>query len=418
MRRQPDAPRGSRRDAVAVVEGVGHLGGLFAGQVDDHHARRQVSGQGRHERGLGDFRPKLVFQVTGQQPGAVFDAFLADALVKADDFGQARHGGIVALPQHAELLVHRRPRLFPPRADDARPHLGDARPVDVQNAALQRAHEPLVGAAGVEVAAEVVQVEVEHPERLRAVHQREDVLFAGQLANRPGGQGQAARVGNVRKSNEPSFRRNRPGKRRHQLRRRRRRRGQAHLPDRKADPFGPLLPRGQVGGVVLLPEHHLVARVEVQAVHEEVVAFGGVAGDAHFVGPDAEVRGQRFEGFLPAVGVLRPVLKRNVFAQPAHLFLHEFTDEVGRGAQVGRVEHDAVGGHGELLLHLFPVQFFVDGPRLGQGGPRGRSHRRQHGGQRPGQEFFNDVSTLVEGKSFHGKKGLRGRWKKKPGSQT
>mgnify|MGYP003693885441 CR=1 FL=1 len=55
----------------------------------------------------------------------------------------------------------------------------------IQHAVLFRTARPLVGAAAVEVRLDVAQIDVEQPERLRAVDQRQDAALARRAGRSP-----------------------------------------------------------------------------------------------------------------------------------------------------------------------------------------------------------------------------------------
>ena len=116
----------------------------------------------------------------------------------------------------------------------------------------------------------------------------------------------------------------------------------------------PHVPGDVVGGVVLVPHHDLVARLERQPGVDDVVGLAGVAHEGDLVRVDPELRRRRLARGLEKGAELRAVRKRavdvDVAGQPAHPLGHR----PRRRAQVGGVHRHAFLAERELPAHFLP----------------------------------------------------------------
>ncbi len=134
-------------------------------------------------------------------------------------------------------------------------------------------------------------------------------------------------------------------------------RGRGDALDVQAKPRGPHIPGHVVRGMVLVPEDHLVARLERQAVVDRIVRLAGVANERNFVRRHSQMVGDLAARRFELLRELGPVLKRAVGVDIARPFGHLIGNDPRRGAQVGCVHRHLVLGKCELLAHRLPVVF-------------------------------------------------------------
>src|SRR6185503_5790758 len=130
----------------------------------------------------------------------------------------------------------------------------------------------------------------------------------------------------------------------------------------------PLVPAGEHPGVVLIGDDYLVPRLEIETEDHDLIGFGGIPGDSHFLGVAAELPGQiPPDTFDPGLQGLPHVDYRELVAEP-EVPDHLVQDVGGAGAAspVVEVDHGAVGIEGALDLDPEVLVVRPPGPGSGQ----------------------------------------------------
>src|SRR5579862_2866280 len=124
--------------------------------------------------------PEALHERPRELADAALDHVAADRPLKPQRLRYGGKLGVVALA--VALQLRRNPDCAGVQADDTGPDAVVHFLVHVQDAGLLRPAGPLVERTGIEVRAHDAQVHVEHTERLRAVHEREDALLPRRAA--------------------------------------------------------------------------------------------------------------------------------------------------------------------------------------------------------------------------------------------
>ncbi len=109
--------------------------------------------------------------------------------------------------------------------------------------------------------------------------------------------------------------------------------------------------------MVLIPDNHLIARFEGQAVYDHVVPFTRIPDDGNFLRIRSQILGQNPAGSLAQIGELFTVMGGGIgvkiTSELEHLLLHR----IRRRTEVGRVEHDQTLPDRKIFLDELP-EFF------------------------------------------------------------
>src|SRR5207237_6418991 len=120
-------------------------------------------------------------EVLGEIAGAVLDRLSPDRRLEPERFGERHDGGLIALP--VALDHFRDADRAAAGADGAGPQLGRHALAHEEDTDLFRPARPFVAAPAVEVRLDVAQIDVEQPERLRAVQVAQHAVLAGDAAD-------------------------------------------------------------------------------------------------------------------------------------------------------------------------------------------------------------------------------------------
>ena len=172
---------------------------ILSGDIDDDDACAESRRKGCDKCGGGDFRLNTFFQVRCQLHDPAFNVLFSDRVVKREDFRQCRRRRVIALPEYAYLFIDSFAAIVPSPSDDVGPKPFHVFGADIQNSIFKRAHQPLVRAGCIETTTDLLHVDISEPQGLCAVHQCENALCFCQLTNLPGGECEAAHIGDMRK---------------------------------------------------------------------------------------------------------------------------------------------------------------------------------------------------------------------------
>lgn len=181
VRRYPNPPWVADDADVAGVAFRDHLLQVSLGRLEADKAGVEGVGAGVHQTELLVLRDAIADPLA-QRVDAGEDALGADGVEEIEGRLQADHHRQVGRAEVREavglLLV-----VAPPGRRGVDPEFFEQRVADVQDAGALGGAEPFVRAGGVEVAAEVVQVQRDLADAVRAVDVGKRPVFAGELAN-------------------------------------------------------------------------------------------------------------------------------------------------------------------------------------------------------------------------------------------
>ena len=222
-----------------------------------------------------------------------------------------------------------------------------------------RRQKPLVGTAGVEVAADFGQVQGNHPHGVGAVHHGHGPVGVGQAGQFRDGRDQAGREVHVAEDHNTGVLRDARRVGVHDVLRRGRRNGQRNVVQVQTVPLGQPRPQGPDGRIFLVAEQHVAAPLPDQALAGYVHAHRRVQHEGDPVRGRPHEPGQLLPGCLHQgpEQVSVPAVERIRLEFP-HQVDDAFDDRPGgwtyRSAlQVGHVVHQV-----ELLTDLRPVGRF------------------------------------------------------------
>ena len=199
MGAEPQAAGRCAGNAVLVIEFVVNHFALCRRDADNADAGA-VAGIKRSNEFNSRFL-QTALQADGELQHSRLDSFWADGQVEIDGGGDRRQGRVVALAKRLEFprTLDLRLNLIPPAgSNDIRPNFRNALVTYEENPHFLRTQEPLVGAGGIRIAAQLAEVDVQRTPALRAINMHENAALVSRLAQLPNRQADAANVGNVR----------------------------------------------------------------------------------------------------------------------------------------------------------------------------------------------------------------------------
>ena len=131
--------------------------------------------------------------------GALLNFFRADAQIKIQRRIQPdQQCGIGGAELHQSEKAGRRLVVVPMRAGQRGPDVPLAVLAHIKQAVARRREQPFVRTGRISVATNLLDIDAPLPERLRAIHQREDAARAGQIADFLDGHDDPIAAGDVR----------------------------------------------------------------------------------------------------------------------------------------------------------------------------------------------------------------------------
>src|SRR5262249_19603221 len=356
VRAESNSARRRSGDPVLGVQRFINLLVVNPFKTDHTHTGAQLRPGGSTQPGAGNLADAF-FQGRGQLADARLDSVASDQVMKVRRGSHRRYGGVIALSQRLEFARPARRRFdlgAPSHADDAGPDFGDAVMPDVKLASLLRPHKPFVRAGGVRVASHLAQIERERAECLSPVHVRVDASFARHSARLFARQPHAGRTGYIGERQDSGFGRDRRAE------------SLQYLFDvacglrnadalyREAGASGAHVPGDIVGRMILIEDHHFVARFQPEAVDDEVIRLAGVSDDGDLVLRSAhesrELPARLFQQRIE----LGAILERDVGVQILGQTKDSVSDHMRRRTEVRCVQQGDPGFDREMLFHQTP----------------------------------------------------------------
>lgn len=186
---------GGGGDAVALPEGVIGMGRGDVAEAELHYAAGEGGLLVRFQLDVGDGR-QAGLGAGGEGAHAGLDIGHADEVDEVEGGFEGDDAGIVALAEDFEFAGAFE-IVGPAGGDDEGPQLGDAAGADEEEAGFEGAHEPFVGAGGIGVAADFLEVDVEGAEGLGTVEVHPDAAAAGEGGDFAGGVEDAGGAGEM-----------------------------------------------------------------------------------------------------------------------------------------------------------------------------------------------------------------------------